>query len=745
MLIPNIKFVENNIGITPVTPGVRNRIGIVGEFSRGPANIASYITGYTDFSTRYGSDTEKGSLAYQAAFDQGATEFMAVRVLGRGKLSKGAVTFGGEVLKPNRLLMHLKFIGEAVDRGKVPMIADVFTTGMYTASVTGRYYFYVSAADGTNATIKYIFYPLGTEPTIIDWTEVLDSFDLNLTSDKGIEKEVENGVKLIFGTVSQTDPIFLKPEDSFSVRCNSHLLATNINTGDLPPQIVTQFIDSVVGLSPLGDVQRDASQTGAIFELEEDIVGSIGNKYYYWFELQDDVDSGITLYPKSIAEALTFQGGVDQPRNAFRDLYSLSGIPLIRIVALSEGSWGNQLTITIFPLNNKSFRLSIEDLNAENFNPRFEAESYIINMDEIDANGQLLQLSNSSLVRGFFIPKQNNPTDFDASLLLTPPQRIAPINENVTNIEDPTHPNYFGIYYLQNVTLENGYDGPGITDEDYINGLKAIEGQPAHIIICPGKYESANIRQAMIAHAENASELEGLRIAVLNARPRLIPGSARQETIGLESTRAVMVTGWATYAGQPNAPSFGTSPDGFYAGKLADTPFFAGPNSRKTAGAIQAVTEVDSTRFSSLNSLQIFTDAKLEVMTLDPSTQSYVFINGRTLTNNSDWEKISYRRTYDLIRMDLYDLLQQYKSEPHTNLLRRQIVTAIDGYMNRLARESQIASYGGTVADSTNNTSETYVRGELNVSIRFLPVYAIDYINVILIRDSQTGLVSFGN
>jgi hypothetical protein len=745
MLIPSVNFVENNIGITPITPGVRNRIGIVGEFSRGPANVATYITGYTDFSTRYGSDTNKGSLAYQAAFDQGAEEFMAVRVLGRGKVSKGAVVFGGEVAKPNRLLMNLKFIGNVVDKGTIPMVSSAFTTGMYTGSVSGRYYFYVSTADSTNATIKWKFYRLGAEPTVIDWSEITDTLTINLTTDKGLEKEVENGLKVIFGTASQTDPLYLSVGNSFSVRCNSYLLETEINTGELPPQMITQFIDSVVGLYPLGNIVRDEFQTGAIFELEEDLIGSIGNKFYYWFELQDEVDSGVTVYPHGIEEALTFQGGEDQPRNAFRDFYTLSGIPLIRIIALSEGSWGNQLNVSIFPLNNKKFRLSIEDLNAENFNPRFEAESYIININEVDADGQLNQLSNSSLVRGFFIPKLNNPAGFDSSLLLQSPQRIAPINELIVDLEDPTHKDHFGINFLQNISLQNGYDGPGITDEDYINGLEVIKEQPAHIIICPGQYQSTNIRQAMISHAENASELEGLRIAVLNARPRLVPGAANQETVGLESTRAVMVSGWCSYSGQPNAPRFGTSPDAFYAGKLANTPFFAGPNSRRTAGSVQAVSECDASKFSSKNSLQIFTDAKLEILTLDPSTQSYVFTNGRTLSANIDWEKVSFRRTYDYIRQDLFDLLQQYKSEPHTNLLRTQIVTAINGYMNERARNSEIASYGGTIADSSNNTVESYIRGELNISVRFLPVYALDYINVILIRDSQTGLVSFGS
>ena len=68
MLIPQITFNEANVGVQPILPNVRNRIGIVGQFSRGPANVFAYVNGFTEFASIYGSDAASGSIGFQAAW-----------------------------------------------------------------------------------------------------------------------------------------------------------------------------------------------------------------------------------------------------------------------------------------------------------------------------------------------------------------------------------------------------------------------------------------------------------------------------------------------------------------------------------------------------------------------------------------------------------------------------------------------------------------------------------------------------
>jgi Phage tail sheath C-terminal domain len=747
MRIPSISFNEANVGLSPIRTGIRNRIGIVGLFSRGPSNAASFVTGYTDFANRYGSDTATGSLAYQAAYDQGARDFCNVRVLGNAKAAKGQVTFSGIASKDNTLFFNIKFIGEVQEITDLQTI--VTTSGKYTGVLSGRYHFKVTNVSVANvATIKYTFVALTADESLIDWTAVSSFITVDLTADQGVAKAVSTtGISVTFGQVADVGNIVLVLNDSFKLRVSSYVYSIPVNQNDTPSQIATSFIDSISGREPIGEVIRDSADTGVVFELDPEAAGAIGNKYSYYFTLADTVSPGIaTANPVLlVANSVFMQGGENGPRNAFRDLYSLSGVPLLRLVAVSEGAWGNQLRFTLYPLNNKQFRFSIYDLSGSNFNPKLAAESYTLDFANTSQDGSLNQLANSIYVRGLFLPKFTNPLTYDAGLISQSPQRLAPPSSLVTDVENTAHPNYYGPSKLIDVSLENGYDGPPVTEEDYVKGIQKLESFPVHIVIAPGTYNSQVIQTNLIAHAEKASDKDGLRIAVLSARPNLSPNAAKQETVGLESRRAVKVVGWTTYAGQPNTSRYALSADALYAGKLASIPFYAGPNARRTAGTVFNVTEVDTKNNANSEALQLYTDAKLEILTIDGSSQAFVFTNGRTLSSDTSWDKIYIRRTYDFIRQDLYDLLTQYLGEPHTSLIRRQIASAINGYMGELSRNSQIANYRNAVLDSSNNSPENYINGQLNINVEFLPLYSIDYITITLIRNTNDGLVTFGN
>jgi hypothetical protein len=853
MLVPRIKFFELPVGTAPIRPNVRNRIGIVGPFTRGPSNSFRYIGGYTDFANTYGSDTSVGSMAFQVAWDQGAKEFGCVRVLGRGKPAKGDLTFSGISSKNNTGLLTLKFIGDVVNQGDRLLKTDIFTSGSYIGANSGRFWFRINEVDADGfATLKFTFIPLGVESSVW-WLDELPpiggdyilpsgSITFNINEDSGVPLAVDHGLYISFGTLNQEDAIEVAAGDTWTVRANSNSFKVPIYEEATPNQVATAFIESLQGRDPIGMIESNEFDNGVVFELQEELQGRIGNNYTYYLDLQEpdgeviteasffagekyiqipiematyvqvgadvrmiegeglytvlnisdpfdpsapgqdpntnlvqpntkvervevpqfggnlavvwlshpiqsDFDSigvfhfanpeGLSISNYTYYNSSFMKGGEDGPRRAFRDFYTLSGIPILRLIATSEGAWGNSIRVTIYPIDRERFRLTVIDLNKDNYDPPITDESYVVSFSGTDASGNINVLNESKHVRGIFLPKALNRDSYNVGLLLKSPMRLAPPDRSVYDAEDPKHTTYFGSERLKNVSLEDGYDGPKPDEEDYLRSFKILRSQPVHIILAPGQYESNVIRSALIAQAESSTELEGLRIAIINAKPNLTPEQAKLETIGYESTRAVMVAGWSTYAGQPNAPRFGLSPDAVYAGKLSTIPFFVNPNARSSAGPIFGVSEIDTIPYASLSHLQIFTDAKLEIASLDPALLSFNFINGRTLSSNTAWDKINIRRTYDMIRMDLFQSLQQYKSEPNTALLRRQIATSIDAYMSTRARNGEITNYRPTSVIAADVTT-----GVLDVYVSFLPLYSADYINVYLQRSGDGGVSS---
>ena len=522
-----------------------------------------------------------------------------------------------------------------------------------------------------------------------------------------------------------------------------------MNEGDIPYQIATTFQSQLSGVDALGEVSLNSTKHGVIFELDNtnsELLGVIGNKFSYHFTLQDTVSSGISTTPAlTESNAVFMSGGEDGARQAYRDFFSISGTPILRLQSNYVGDYGNNIKVSLFPDSRDSFRLIIEDLNADNFNPRLQSETYILNFNDLDENGLLNQLKNSTYVNGIFLPKFTDPVGFNTNLINQSPVRLAPADVAVTDVADPRHVDYYGPSKLINISLENGYDGPSITDEDYIKALNSLEGLPVHIVITPGIYNSPIIQQALVNHCEKATEKDALRIAVLNAKPRLSPNAAKQESFGFNSKRAVKVVGWSTYAGQPKAPRFGLSPDAVYAGLLAAIPFYVSPHARRSAGAVRNITEIDTANNSSQTALQLFTDAKLEVLHVDGASRAFFFTTGRTLSSDPAWETVYVRRSYDHIEQDLYEMLLFYLGEPHTLKVRVQIQGAVEQYLRRLSSLNYIANYRNVLVNSENNSTDLYSQGILNVSFDFLPLEAINYITVTINRNTADGLTITSN
>lgn len=739
--VPSINFDESNTGFIPIRTNSRNRIGIVSKFTRGPVS-PTFITGDDFFANTYGSDNSVGSLAYQVARDQNAEDFLLVRVLGSSKAAKGQITFSGIASKNNILFFNVRFIAPAEE--VTPIAELITTTGKYNSTVTGTYHFKVTEIVADVATVKYAFIPKGVITTL-DWDAITDSITVDLAADQGVALPVNSGVEITFGQSIQMTNLGLVLNDEFKVDVFSYIYSINIRENDIPAQMVNSFKEAVTGRDAIGDVTTTADGNGVIFELNrttDELVGDIGNRFSYTFSLQDEDTPGFITSPILGAEPF-MTGGEEGPRAAFKDFYTINGTPLLRVQAIHPGSFGNNIRVTLYPEPNLKFKLIVSDVTANNFNPRLTTETFVFDFLNTDPQGIIETLNTSNFIRGIFLPKFLD-AQFDINLISQAPVRLAPANNLITDVDDPTHADFYGPGRLINIPLQNGYDGPEVTNDDYIRAINSLENYPVHIVVCPGIHSNPTIEQALIAHAEKEVDKDGLRIAVLNARPGLLPNAARQETLGLESKRAVKVVGWSTYDRQRNSPRFGISPDIIYAAKLSYIPFYASPHARRTAGGIRGIAEVDTRLNSSKQALQLYSDAKLEVIQVDPSTQSFMFTNGNSLSSEEAWRRISVRRTYDVIRQDIYDMLTNYIGEPHTNLARAQVSSSVTAYLQELLRQGQIANFRDVVCNESNNPPQLYITGTLNVSFSFLPLFPIDYINVTIIRSSEDGLTTLG-
>lgn len=754
MRIPEVKFTEVSPSVNIPQLDVYNRIGMISNFDRGPANDPRLISNYRNFADLYGSNAATGSVAFQAAYDQGAREFSLIRVLGRSKAAKAAISFSGVANQNFNSFLNLRYIGAPVDKGELTLDVTINTdpSSIYTSTQSGRYWFEVTGVNTTDNTVtmRWKFIPISNNVINledVDWTS-----STNLTVDfdtvaPGSYVTIEQGLKLSFGpTGANVDALVeqFRVGNAFSVRTNSYTYTIPISTSFIPSQVANTILSYISGGSPMGEVKVNDLNNGVVIELEPELRGSLGNRWAIYFTGFDGTGLVASASNTIASPAIFMSGGVDGPRSAFRDFYALDGTLVLRLIANSEGGWGNQLRVSIYSIDSNRYSLSITDLNSDQYNPPLVPESYIIDSFDIDQDGFLNQLKDSKFIRGIFMPKFLNP-NADLNNVLRAPQRLAPSNPFVTDSNNPAFPSNYGPSYLTNVSFEEGYDGPATDESDYLYALDLMKGQPVHLVCCPGKYGSNSLKAALITHAEQSNELEGLRISILNASPTLTPISAIRESQGFRSDRAVMVAGWSTYSQQPNAARFGLSPDAVYAGKLAAIPVFVGPNARRVAGSINSINEVTTSRYSSRSDLQIITDAKIEVIALDPAVRSYNFVSAVTLSSSTTWEKVYLRRVHDMIRMDLYKALQSYKSEPHTEALRRELSSAIRAYMEEKVRRGEIASVGAVTADSTNNNAATYTNYELNIYLEFLPIFSADYINITMVRNSQNGQVIFAS
>lgn len=268
--------------------------------------------------------------------------------------------------------------------------------------------------------------------------------------------------------------------------------------------------------------------------------------------------------------------------------------------------------------------------------------------------------------------------------------------------------------------LSGGLDGNTITDDDYLAALRVLANKKANFIFAPGQ-TSDSIRHALLAQAENATILQGLRIAILNAARRVDATSAPTAATGYDTTSGsvVMVAGWCTYSGQPRLAELSVSPDGFYAGHVCATPEHVSPAARQQSPFFKTVVAVDTENDDT--DFEAYTDGRLEAIILDPASLGFHCLNGRTLASDAAEYYVCIRRMANRIKTDIYFASQAEKSEPKSGSLLTNLSNMVQTYLNGLAAVGKIKS--GTIL-----SVKTTAKG-VREDFQWYPIYPADQID----------------
>lgn len=740
--IPSVFFNTTIEGITPINPIAKNRIGIIGKFDRGVINQPTYALGDEDVKKRYNLDNNPGSLVYKSARAQGATEFALVRVLGRQKQACSAVLFNGIVSVNNNLNFDLIQLSD-IETIKVANNGEKLfnLVNNYTGFDQGYVYIYIDSIDTDNSTfkditLKYLFKTKIQAESLneneIDWSLVTDTIVVDSLNQTNVDIL---GLNLGINSTSN-----IAAEDIYKIEVYQNTWQVALKVNELPNQIANNIVSKISGLEPFGEIKLTQAQDGVIFCFSEIISGTKGNNFIFKI-LPDVTDNNLKINNTNLISInegglpldVTFTGGLDGPRNAYRDFYTINNIPLLRVLAKSPGDWGNNLKVSIYPISLEEFKLTVSDTSLSTFEDN--SETFILNFKDLDYEGYLNKLKNSKFIEGIYLPQFNNSSQKELYKNYSP-SRIAISDNNIIDINNPSHINYYGFQFLNEISLLKGYDGPVIDDTDYILGIKSLESFPVHIILTDG-YSNLNINNTLISHCENATELEGLRISLIAAPKFLQPIAAKKFVTGLNSKRAMGVVGWKTLSSVPNAERFSVPATADLAGILSIYPFYLSPAARGIISPVQEVSEIDIAKFTNTLSLNIYSENQLEILALDPALLSYHFTTGNTLSSDPNWQKINSVRTFDYIRQDVFRLLQRFKSRPNTAQLKSQIAGSIDAYLEGLFGAGQIAGYRPTEINELNNTQTDYLNRKVNIKISILELYAADYIYANLIKDTS--------
>lgn len=498
----------------------------------------------------------------------------------------------------------------------------------------------------------------------------------------------------------------------------------------------------------------DANRLKAV--LTREVSGTTGNVVAEDFLLNATnlPDSNTNWLSSSIK---TFAGATVGSRPAFKDFYSIDSDALIRVLALSDGVYGNKLKVTLTPQANGQFTLFVVDEDSGDYLSTPTSETLTLSTRDVATNGLFNASANSRLIRAFYLPVVAGQMLTEAELDKIPMRQAPSYGDRipVLNVASSSTASYslpvyaqgaVGSPYLQNVYLEGGSDA-SISSLSSVEratilrqAVQALESEDVSLLYCAGftagDQNYSPVVEEMVGQVNRANVMTGLRTAVIQAPQNLSESQAQVLAASLDNPRVVLIGGHTTMQG---VPGFNNTPAaGLYVGLLASKNPEISPAAAGEGMIPNGVISVDTPTTTTY--LDAVTRARTEVLYYDAGLRTFKFLSGISTTSVYNDRYVSIRRMGDQILQDLYSNLIWVRSNRNTEGLRSRVASAVDAYLQNLQREERIIAYRPTLCNESNNPSNTIAQGVLNIAIFYTPVFPADYIRVNVTREIEDSL-----
>lgn len=437
-----------------------------------------------------------------------------------------------------------------------------------------------------------------------------------------------------------------------------------------------------------------------------------------------------------------FKQSTEGSRAAYRDYYSTDSDLLVRVIALSEGSYGNKIKISVNPIGNGQFVITALDEDSASYQNTPTTET--LNLSTRDVNtttGLFNATSNSSLIRAYYVPMLNGNFTLTDLELNKVPYRVAPaFGATIPSLSTESgniaiySPAYQGASYLQSLYLQKGRDSE--PDNEVERGLvggtamraaiQRLENQdiailyPAGVVMGDSRY-GAVIEEA-VGQIKRATTTNGKRRLILQAPSNLNQDQAALYSAQLNDDSISLIAGHCGFVGISNTNTEHAA--ALYAAVLSLSSPQLSPAYLGNGVSLSLIRSVDTP--SNPQYLDAVTTAGVDALYFDSGLKTFKFLNGRTTSSIAEKRQVSIRRVGDEIIHALYVNLQPMRSAPNSSSLRALVAASCDSYLNTLVQDGWIQSYTPTLCNTANNPLSTQVLNQLRIRLSYTPFFPAD-------------------
>lgn len=385
------------------------------------------------------------------------------------------------------------------------------------------------------------------------------------------------------------------------------------------------------------------------------------------------------------------------------DIKDGSGTLAFTVYALSEGEWGNSLTVQVTDSDNttKHFKLTVRNDSGEILEV-FDVSKKVLDKDGFGRSMYLEDVINN---RSRYIRVVDN-TAADV-----------PVNS----------PSQF--------SLNGGSDGAALTSAEFIAGWDLLSVPESHdvTVLIQGGVDDTSVQNRMIAIAESRKDcvaiLDVPYSAVSSSTPVTDMVNFSKVTLNANSTYAALYGPYVKVYDQYNDKMLELPPSGYVAGVFAET--------ARVAEGWSAPAGLRRGKLNVLGVTTIFTEGdrdllyKARVNPIQSFAGEGVQVFGQKTLSAipSALDRINVRMLMIIISKAICKTMRGFLFEANDKYTRDNVQAIINNYMETVKRRRGVVDFR-VVCDETNNTAQEIDNNELIVDVYVKPTRSVEFIRI---------------